>query len=78
MYSVTIDYPLRKLYNIASRANEVEADNYAIELGFGAEMRSAIIRNYVKNLDALFVDNWYSTMQMSHPPLIERISGSLA
>jgi STE24 endopeptidase len=77
VYSVTIDYPLRKLYNIVTRANEVEADNYAIELGYGSELRSALIRNYAENLDALFVDNWYAKMQMSHPPLIERISGSL-
>ena len=62
VYSVTIDYPLRKLYDFNTRSQEVEADEYAIELGYGAELRSALIRNYAKNLDALFVDEWYATM----------------
>ena len=74
LYSVTIDYPIRKLYNIWYRYNEDKADTFAVELGYGTDLRSAIIRSFAKNLDQIFVNPVYELLNKSHPGFLVRIT----
>ena len=62
LYSVTVDYPLRRLFNVWYRHNENEADTFAIELGYGKDLKDALIRNFAANLDAIFIDELYETL----------------
>jgi|688.fasta_scaffold326093_1 Zn-dependent protease with chaperone function len=73
VYSVSIDYPLRKCYNFIYVFYEIRADKYAIDLGFGEALRSALLRNYSENNEALFIDDFYAMMMKTHPTLMERM-----
>ena len=74
LYSVTIDYPIRRLFNVASRYYEDSADQFAIGLGYGVELRSALIRNFAANLEAIFNSHVYELAYKSHPGFLTRIS----
>lgn len=73
LYSVTFDYPIRRLYNLWYRGNESQADSFAIDQGYAKDLKSALIRNFSANLDSVFEDDWYETMYKSHPGLLLRI-----
>lgn len=74
VYSVTLDYPQRKLFNVLYRYNEYNADLFAKHhQGTAEHIKNAILRNYSKNLDALFVDEVHAMLQKTHPTLLERI-----
>jgi STE24 endopeptidase len=73
VYSVTIDYPIRKIYHILGRFYETRADNYAKDLNYGGALRSALLRNYSENNEALFIDPLYAKMMKTHPTLLERM-----
>lgn len=60
-------------HNMISRSFEFQADAFAVRLGFGSELRSALICLEHSNKSALNVDKWYSTYHYSHPPLVERL-----
>ncbi|CAG8790967.1 5335_t:CDS:2, partial [Racocetra persica] len=62
------------LMNIKSRQHEFEADAYSKKLGYGAQLRSGLIKIQLKNLSNLNNDKWYSAYHFSHPPLPERLS----
>ncbi|RIB05194.1 peptidase family M48-domain-containing protein [Gigaspora rosea] len=62
------------LMNIKSRQHEFEADAYSKKLGYGAQLRSGLIKIQLKNLSNLNNDKWFSAYHFSHPPLPERLS----
>ncbi|CAG8570565.1 15795_t:CDS:2 [Racocetra fulgida] len=43
-------------------------------VGYGAQLRSGLIKIQLKNLSNLNNDKWYSAYHFSHPPLPERLS----
>lgn len=74
IYSVTLDYPQRKLFNVLYRHHEYEADLFAARHQKTAEhSKNALLRNYSKNLDALFIDEVHAMLQKTHPTLLERL-----
>ena len=72
VYSVSIDYPLRKMYMPLYRFYETRADEFAIQNNHGKALRSGLLRNYSENNDPLFVDHFYAQMTKTHPTLLER------
>lgn len=74
VYSVTLDYPQRKLFNVLYRNQEYNADMFAAKhQGTNVHIKNSLLRNYSKNLDALFVDEVHAMLQKSHPTLLERL-----
>ena len=73
VYSCTLDYPQRKMFNVLYRKNEYKADRHAVDLCGLSAIKYALLRNYSVNLDALFKDRWYAILNMSHPTLLERL-----
>ena len=80
VYSCSLDYPQRKLFNVLYRHCEYVADDYALRCHIeGMDEKEhhpiimSLLRNYSVNLDALFVDKFYSQLQNSHPTLLERL-----
>ncbi|CAH1764735.1 1230_t:CDS:2 [Entrophospora sp. SA101] len=69
-----IDNAISFFMNILSRKHEFEADAYAKKLGYGAQLRSGLIKLQIENLSNLNNDSWYSAYHFSHPPLPERLS----
>lgn len=67
------DYILRKAINWNSRRYEYAADYGASSVGMEKELRSALIRNYAVNKDALFVSKLTSFMTGHHPTLLQRL-----
>ena len=59
--------------NVMSRRNEFEADKFSCDLGFGEQLMNGLIKIHLENLGNLNPDYLYSTMNYSHPPLIERL-----
>ena len=56
-----------------SRCREFEADRYAIKIGHGAELPTALIKLYKENKNLVHPDWLYSALHYSHPPPSERI-----
>ncbi|KPJ06802.1 CAAX prenyl protease 1-like [Papilio machaon] len=56
-----------------SRKFEFEADNFAINLKYATELRSALIKLGKDNLDYPIYDKLYSAWYHSHPTLLHRI-----
>jgi STE24 endopeptidase len=73
LYSVTGDYPLRKLFNVLYRYCEYKADLFSARTLSSRDIQLSLLRNYSVNLDALFIDPMYAKLEMSHPTLLERI-----
>nr|CAG8632869.1 5422_t:CDS:2 [Entrophospora candida] len=69
-----IDNAISFFMNILSRKHEFEADAYAKKLGYGAQLRSGLIKLQIENLSNLNNDSWYSAYHFSHPPLPERLN----
>lgn len=61
------------LMNLFSRHNEFQADRFAVDLGYGELLQSALVKLQVENKGNLNPDPLYSAMNYSHPPLIERL-----
>ena len=61
------------LMNLFSRKNEFEADRFAVKLGYGELLQSALINLQIENKSNMNPDWMYSTMNYSHPPLLERL-----
>lgn len=64
---------LSYLQSYVSRKFEVEADEFAINLGLGLELRSGLIKLYQDNKAPPVTDKWYSIYVNSHPTLEERV-----
>jgi STE24 endopeptidase len=79
-YSCSLDYPQRKLFNVMYRYGEFLADAESLKLQIGDKDEGshpiimALLRNFSTNLDALFVDEFYSMLEDTHPPLLTRLS----
>jgi len=65
--------PLDTLMNQRTQAFEYEADRFAVELGFGANLKSAVMKMFEDNLSFPFRDKWYSACRDSHPSLLNRL-----
>jgi STE24 endopeptidase len=61
------------LMNLFSRKNEFEADRFAVKLGYGDLLQSALINLQIENKSNMNPDWMYSAMNYSHPPLLERL-----
>lgn len=59
--------------NLYSRHNEFQADRFAVNLGYGELLQSALVKLHVENKGNLNPDPLYSALHYSHPPLIERL-----
>lgn len=57
-----------------SRRFEYQADQFALDLGYAAELGDALIKLNIDNLGFPIYDHWYSAMNHSHPTLLERLS----
>eukprot|EP00164_Ancoracysta_twista_P000535 GFYU01000715.1.p2 GENE.GFYU01000715.1~~GFYU01000715.1.p2 ORF type:complete len:430 (+),score=118.71 GFYU01000715.1:105-1394(+) len=68
-----VSHVLGFLLNILSRHYEYQADEFAVDLGFGPELKEGLIKIHSENLSNLNPDSWYSTYHYSHPTLIERM-----
>jgi STE24 endopeptidase len=49
------------------------ADNFALKLGYKAELAQALIKLQIKNLSSMDADYLYSSYHYSHPILTERL-----
>jgi STE24 endopeptidase len=48
-------------------------DNFALKLGYKAELAQALIKLQIKNLSSMDADFFYSSYHYSHPILTERL-----
>lgn len=69
-----LSIPLKFLTNSMTRSMEFQADQFAINLKRGKELRSGLLKLSEENKSAMDPDSLYSTLNYSHPPMIERIS----
>ena len=74
LYLRSVDIPIRILINYISRRNEHEADEYAVELGFGREASTALIRNFSQNKDIIFDSKIENFTSGTHPQFLNRLS----
>ena len=72
-----ISGPLDELIGFAthvlSRIFEFQADRFAVSLGLGLELKSALLKLEEENKGAMWTDPWYSAYHYTHPPLVERL-----
>lgn len=61
------------LTNLLSRKHEYEADQYATDLGMGAELCTGLVSLFKENLSSANADALYSAYHYSHPLLPERL-----
>ena len=59
---------------IMKRYFEFQSDGYAVFLGHGEELKSALIKFYADSTPMIKPDILYSRCHMTHPTLHERIS----
>ncbi len=62
------------LSNVFSRKFEHEADAFAKNLGFKAELSTALVKLSISNLGTVDADPMYSSYHHSHPLLAERLA----
>lgn len=73
-FSAPSEIVLSFLMNLLSRKNEFEADRFAVKLGYGDLLQSALIKLQIENKGNMNPDWMYSAMNYSHPPLLERLN----
>lgn len=73
LFIVTLDIPLRIVMRILQRRNELDADLYAVRLGYGLSLKNALIRSFAANLDTLFPSELDNFLYSSHPTLKKRL-----
>ena len=59
--------------NIISRRFEFQADGFAQEQGYKAELASSLIKLQIQNLSTMDADWMYASYHFSHPILSERL-----
>lgn len=64
------------MMNLNSRRHEFQADEFAVKLGYGEELKSGLIKIHLGNLGNLTPDRLYSIWTYSHPPLVERLDAA--
>ena len=60
--------------NHLSRSHEYEADKYAVKLGLGQTLKSALVSIHRENLSNPDPDILYSLVHYSHPTLMQRLA----
>ena len=73
LFVVSVDIPLRVVMNFIRRHNELNADRYAVRLGFGISLKNALVRSYAENLDILYQSEVDNFLYGSHPTLQARV-----
>jgi len=59
--------------NWHSRFNELEADAYAVRLGYHKELSNSLVRNFAQNNDLIYVSKIQEWIGKSHPSLLDRL-----
>lgn len=72
-FSAPSEIVISFLMNLFSRRNEFEADRFAVKLGYGELLQSALVNLQIENKSNMNPDWMYSAMNYSHPPLLERL-----
>ncbi|KAI1328829.1 peptidase family M48-domain-containing protein [Xylariaceae sp. FL0255] len=68
-----MDTIIKLLMNIMSRKFEFQADAFALNLGYKAELASSLIKLQIQNLSTMDADWMYASYHFSHPILAERL-----
>ncbi|KAF3056261.1 CAAX prenyl protease 1 [Daldinia childiae] len=68
-----MDLVIKLLMNIMSRRFEFQADAFARNLGYQAELASSLIKLQIQNLSTMDADSLYASYHFSHPILSERL-----
>lgn len=55
------------------RANEYQADDFAVSYGHGEDLKNGLIKLFKKSKGSLTADPLYSAFNHSHPTLVERL-----
>jgi len=71
--SSAITLPVSLISNMISRIFENQADDFAVRLGYGADLKSALIKLHNQNKGTPVIDRVYSAVNFSHPHTIERV-----
>ncbi|KAF0705819.1 hypothetical protein AaE_014367 [Aphanomyces astaci] len=78
LFTSTVWAPVDKLLQYVvtanTRANEFQADAFAVDLGHGEPLQSALTKISLENLANMNPDTLYSAYHYSHPPLVERLA----
>jgi len=69
-----VDLIITLAQHFVSRLFEFQADAFAIGLGHGAPLRTALLKLEKENKASPVVDPWYSAYHYTHPPLTERLA----
>lgn len=64
VYSVSLDYPQRKMFNVLYRTAEYRQDAFSADMLGPDPIQFSLLRNYSRNLDSVFVDPFYSWMEL--------------
>lgn len=68
-----LDTVVKLLMNILSRRFEFQADSFALNLGYKAELAKSLIKLQIQNLSTMDADWMYASYHFSHPILSERL-----
>lgn len=71
---VPVNAVVSLLMTIWSRHNEYEADAFAVLLGYGEDLKAALLAVHVENKANPDPDPWYSWWNNNHPSLVERMN----
>lgn len=74
LFICSIDIFLRLLMRYKQRSNEIEADLFAAEAGFGISIKNSLIRNNKANLSILYKSEFDNIVYGSHPTLQARLA----
>lgn len=61
------------LMHVLSRKFEFEADEFSVQLGYGRDLKGALMKLNKDNLSFPITDPLYSAWHHSHPPLLQRL-----
>jgi STE24 endopeptidase len=70
IYNTAMGY----LMNVLSRRFEFQADTFSVNLGYGKDLKGALIKLNKDNLGFPVYDPLYSAWHHSHPGLLQRLS----
>jgi len=68
-----MDTVLKLLMNVLSRKYEFQADAFANQLGYNAELARSLIKLQIQNLSTMDADWMFASYHFSHPILAERL-----
>lgn len=68
-----MDTLIKLLMNVLSRKYEFEADSFARNLGYKAELAKSLIKLQIQNLSTMDADWMFASYHFSHPILTERL-----